>query len=67
MKYIEQFEIDLLKKLNGSEDSTEAIARWVSEKVLESYKNGIKAGQNGATVIRKGESRRPSSTPYPRK
>ena len=59
MSYIDQFEAELLKKLNGSED-TATLVKWVSEKVLESYKNGITAGQKGATVIRKGQSRRPS-------
>ena len=57
MTYIEQFEQELVKKLQGKEDSA-AIIRWVSEKVLESYRNGITAGQKGATVIRKGQSRR---------
>jgi uncharacterized membrane-anchored protein len=57
MTYIEQFEQELVKKLQSNEDSA-AIVRWVSEKVLESYKNGITAGQKGAKVIRKGESRR---------
>ena len=47
-------------KLNGAEN-TDSIVRWVSEKVLESYRNGITAGQKGATVIRKGESRRRGS------
>ena len=28
------------------------MVRWVSEKVLESYRNGITAGQKGATVKR---------------
>ena len=58
--YIEQFESELAKKLTSSETG-EAIVRWVSEKVLESYRNGITAGQKGATVIRKGESRRRGS------
>ncbi len=55
--YIEQFEQELIAKLNGNEDEG-TIVRWVSEKVLESYRNGITAGQKGATVIRKGTSRR---------
>ncbi len=55
--YIEQFESELAGKLNAGED-TVSIVRWVSEKVLESYRNGITAGQKGATVIRKGKSRR---------
>ena len=60
MSYIEQFEQELLSKLNGAEDGA-SIIRWVSEKVLESYRNGITAGGKGATVIRKGESRRRGS------
>ena len=64
MTYIQQFEAELLKKLDGAED-TATIARWISEKVLESYRNGITAGQKGVQVIRKGKSRRrgfPSQT-----
>ena len=57
MTYIEQFEAELAKKLAGPED-TATIIRWISEKVLESYRNGITAGQKGAQVIRKGKSRR---------
>jgi len=57
MTYIQEFEAELQRKLESSADS-ESIIRWVSEKVLESYKNGITASQKGATVIRKGESRR---------
>ena len=57
MTYIEQFEQELAQKLNGAED-TATIIRWITEKVLESYRNGITAGQKGAKVIRKGQSRR---------
>ena len=57
MTYIQQFEAELLKKLNGTEEEAK-IVRWVSEKVLESYRNGITAGQKGVQVIRKGQSRR---------
>lgn len=60
MSYIEQFEQELISKLNGNEDNA-AVVRWVAEKVLESYRNGITAGQKGAQVIRKGESRRRGS------
>ena len=62
MTYIQQFEAELLKKLDGAED-TATIARWISEKVLESYRNGITAGQKGARVIRKGQSRRRAFPP----
>lgn len=62
MSYIEQFEAELAEKLNSSED-TASIVRWVSEKVLESYRNGITAGQKGAQVIRQGKSRRKGFPP----
>ena len=62
MTYIEQFESELTKKLDGAED-TATIVRWVSEKVLESYRNGITAGKNGVTVKRKGLSRRSGDFP----
>lgn len=57
MTYIEQFEAELVEKLNGDEDEA-SVVRWVSEKVLESYRNGITAGQKGTQEIRKGKSRR---------
>ena len=60
MSYIKEFEAVLSKKLNGNED-TASIVRWVSERVLESYRNGITAGQKGETVKRQGESRRRGS------
>lgn len=57
MTYIQEFEAELAKRLNGPEDEA-TIIRWVSEKVLESYRNGITAGQKGGTVKRQGQSRR---------
>jgi hypothetical protein len=60
MSYIEQFEAELAKKLDGAED-TATVVRWISEKVLESYRNGITAGQKGTQVIRQGQSRRRGS------
>ena len=62
MSYIQEFEKELVKKLEGPED-TASIVRWVSEKVLESYRNGITAGQEGKQVIRKGKSRRSGAFP----
>jgi hypothetical protein len=57
MSYIETFEAELMDKLQGSEDAA-AIVKWVSEKVLESYKNGITAGRKrGGQVMSKGQSR----------
>ena len=57
MSYIKTFEMELIAKLDAKED-TATIVRWVAEKILESYRNGITAGQNGAVVARKGTSRR---------
>jgi hypothetical protein len=57
MSYIETFETELADKLAGAED-TASIVKWVSEKVLESFRNGITAGQKGAQVKRQGASRR---------
>lgn len=58
MTYIQEFEAELAKKLDDGQTDTATIVRWVSEKVLESYRNGITAGQKGKQVIRKGASRR---------
>jgi hypothetical protein len=55
MTFIQQFEAELTQKLENGTDNTLAIVRWTSEKVLESYKNGISAGQKGATVKRQGK------------
>ena len=57
MSYIEEFEKEFLAKFDESQDEAD-LARWVSEKLLESYRNGIKAGQRGSQVIRDGKSRR---------
>ena len=58
MSYIETFEQELAEKLESGTEDTAEIVRFVSEKVLESYRNGITAGQKGATVKRQGQSRR---------
>lgn len=60
MSYIETFEQELMQKLETGTESTAELARWVSEKVLESYRNGITAGGKGAQVKRQGQSRRSS-------
>jgi hypothetical protein len=62
MGYLNQFEAELARKLESAED-TASIVRWISEKVLESYRNGITAGQKGVQVIRKGKSRRSPFVP----
>jgi hypothetical protein len=58
MNYLSEFEQTLARKLVSNE-TADAIVRWVSEEVLKSYRNGIKAGKNGAEVKRDGKSRRP--------
>jgi len=63
MSYIETFEAELVQKLEGGTEGTAEIVRWVSEKVLESYRNGITAGQKGAVVKRHGQSRRSGYAP----
>lgn len=60
MTYLQQFEEELRKKLESPEDQA-AIIHWAGEELLKSYKNGITAGRKGASVIRKGESRRTAS------
>ena len=60
MSYISDFETELTKKLLSNE-TADSVVRWVSEKILESYRNGITAGRKGETVKRQGQSRRPSS------
>jgi len=65
MTYIQQFEAELVKKLEGAED-TATIVRWITEKVLESYRNGITAGRKGAMVKRPGMSRRRGIFPQAR-
>jgi len=57
MSYINDFETELSTKLMSSE-AADTIVKWVSEKILESYRNGIKAGRNGTVVKRDGQSRR---------
>ena len=60
MSYITDFEAELRTKLNGSEGE-DAVIRWICERVLESYRNGIKAGKDGTPVKRDGQSRRRGS------
>jgi hypothetical protein len=50
MTFIEQFEQELVKKLQGSEDAA-SIVRWAAEKVLESYRNGITAIQKELAAL----------------
>jgi hypothetical protein len=54
--YLQTFEAELAAKLDSGTEDTASIVHWVSEKVLESYRNGITAGQKGATVKRQSKS-----------
>ena len=56
MSFKEQFEADIRKQYDDAKDE-EVFFRWIWEKILESYRNGIKAGQNGTVVKRDGKSR----------
>ncbi len=58
MTFIEQFERALARMLDSGSADTADIVRWASEKILESYRNGITAGLQGAAVKRPGVSRR---------
>lgn len=68
MTFLEQFETELAGYLETGKD-TPFIVRYASEKILESYRNGIKAGKEGKTVIRDGKSRRryAPDAPFPKK
>ena len=65
MSYIDEFELEFRNRLEETDD-TDTLVRWVSEKLLESYRNGIKAGQKGTQVIRDGKSRRRGTFGKPR-
>jgi len=56
MSYIQEFEQELARKLESGTEDTAAIVRFVSERVLQSYKNGIQAGKKGSTIKKSGES-----------
>jgi len=60
MSYMQEFEAELRQQYSECTDE-EVLFRWICEKVLESYRNGITAGQKGTQVIRQGKSRRRGS------
>lgn len=43
MAYLEDFKAELKHKLERGED-VDAVAKWVAEKILESYRNGLAVG-----------------------
>ena len=56
MSYITDFEGEFTKKLEDKAVNTTEIVRWVSENILESYKNGVTAGKKASQRIRKGQT-----------
>jgi uncharacterized membrane-anchored protein len=56
MSYITEFEKELSAKLNSAEGQ-EAITKWIYEKILESYKNGIAAGKKRGQCNPNGKNR----------
>jgi hypothetical protein len=57
MSYITVFGEELTSKLESGTESMAETVSWVGQKMVESYKKGITAGQKGATVKRQGASR----------
>ena len=60
--YITDFEGELTKKLEDGTCNITAIVGWVSEKILESFKNGVIADKKGARKIRKEQNANDVST-----
>lgn len=57
MSYIEQFEAELLKKLQSEEPAS--VVKWASEKIRSSYKNGAAAARRSsakAKSVQDGDS-----------
>ena len=63
MSYVKLFEVDLATKLvkQGCPGDIGAVVHWVSEKVLESYKNGLAAGRKRAAAGNGTKSEKDSS------
>lgn len=60
MSFIDDFEQEFSRRLE-TEKVTDNLIHWASEKVLESYRNGLNAAKKGERVIRQGKSRRRGS------
>jgi hypothetical protein len=50
MNYIKTFEAELAAKLASGTEDTRHIVRFASEKLLESYKNGLATGRKRAAA-----------------
>ena len=60
MSYIKDFEAQLRAKLESGTEDTAGIVRWASEKVVESFINGGKAGNEAIQRILDGKGHRAS-------
>jgi hypothetical protein len=54
--YIERFESELARMLKGP-STAEAIVKWASDKVFESYRNGVEVGKNAGSAGEKREKK----------
>ena len=64
MTYIEEFEVELRKKLEAGEKA-DAIVTWCREKILESYRNGastVRTRTRSSHKDSKAENNNPSET-----
>ena len=63
MTYVKQFEVELAANLikQGCPGDVGALVQWVSEKVLESYKNGLVTGRKRAAAGNGKKSEKDSS------
>jgi hypothetical protein len=50
MSYIQNFEAELAAKLASGTEDAAAIVRFASEKMVESYRNGMAAGRKRAAA-----------------
>jgi len=62
MSYLNEFEQELKGKLLSAE-TDESIIRWVTEKLLQSYRDGVRSGQRATVRIERGKSRPQGSFP----
>jgi len=45
MGYMQEFEVELRKQLSGGD--TEATVKWIKQRLLDSYRNGLAAQKEG--------------------
>jgi hypothetical protein len=57
MSYIKEFEAELAKQLQSGMDQA-TLTKWLSDKILESYKNGVVAGKRAAAILGQAKPRK---------